>query len=747
MFNLSRRVLSESEIRLLSKGLKFVPTPVSMNRAQLKLDSEEFGRRLKLKYHFRNHVSENFSHIPSYRPPSDWTSEINDVHLEMYLSELEEQLMKISEQGYNYPNLTVEEREALKSLRNDPSIIIKEADKGSAVVIWDREDYIREAMTQLGDKDVYSEIDDIPLSGINKQIEEVLGDMLRNKEITEKVFNHLIINKPQFGRFYLLPKIHKRFNNVPGRPVISNCGTVTENISEFLDFHLKQLIPFQSQILEDSRALLERLKEIGNIPENAILVSFDVVGLYPHIPHDEGVEAMRYYLSDRMVQNVSTESLCHLAKIVLENNFFEFGKKKFKQKLGTAIGTKFAPPYANLFMVRLEEDFLEKAPYKPYLWLRYLDDIFAIWTGTLNELEAFFEYLNQYHPTIKFTMDHSLKSTPEHSFDQINFLDVLVSKRGTKLETDLFSKETDTHQFLHFKSCHPFKCKKPIPYSQAIRIKRICSEEHILEGRLYDLKTWFLKQGYSEKLVDQGIQRVNGIDRNSLLQKKDKTDMGNNNGKVTLVLTYHPALARRIYHILKEAHKFIERSDILKAILPIPPRVAFRNAKSLKDMLVRSKLKPVSPNLEKGNFRCSFDKRCQICPLMTGENSFKCTYNGKEFKINFSFNCTSENVIYLFTCMICGKQYVGSTTTKFRLRFNQYKSNMTKYLKGQRGAKVKQEKLFEHFCTENHDRTLKSMKVQIIDHCDPQDQEKREFFWEHTLDTHYPKGLNIKRIY
>ena len=97
--------------------------------------------------------------------------------------------------------------------------------------------------------------------------------------------------------------------------------------------------------------------------------------------------------------------------------------------------------------------------------------------------------------------------------------------------------------------------------------------------------------------------------------------------------------------------------------------------------------------------------------------------------------------------MICDKQYVGSTTTKFRLRFNQYKSNMTKYLKGQRGAKVKQEKLFEQFCTENHDRTLKSMKVQIIDHCDPQDQEKREFFWEHTLDTHYPKGLNIKRIY
>ena len=72
---------------------------------------------------------------------------------------------------------------------------------------------------------------------------------------------------------------------------------------------------------------------------------------------------------------------------------------------------------------------------------------------------------------------------------------------------------------------------------------------------------------------------------------------------------------------------------------------------------------------------------------------------------------------------------------------------MTEYLEGQRGAKIKQKKLFEHFCTQNHDRTLKSIKVQIIDRCDPQDQQKREFFWEQTLDTHYPKGLDIKRIY
>ena len=50
-----------------------------------------------------------------------------------------------------------------------------------------------------------------------------------------------MVNKPKLGRLYLLPKIHKRLNSEPGRPVISNCGYYTENISSFLDFHLQPL--------------------------------------------------------------------------------------------------------------------------------------------------------------------------------------------------------------------------------------------------------------------------------------------------------------------------------------------------------------------------------------------------------------------------------------------------------------------------------------------------------------------------
>ena len=86
--------------------------------------------------------------------------------------------------------------------------------------------------------------------------------------------------------------------NVPGRPVISN-NTATENISAYLEYHLKSLIPTIPPILENTRDFLCRINEINNIPENAMLVSFDAIGLYSNIPHEEGIKTLHEYLDTR----------------------------------------------------------------------------------------------------------------------------------------------------------------------------------------------------------------------------------------------------------------------------------------------------------------------------------------------------------------------------------------------------------------------------------------------------------------
>ena len=171
----------------------------------------------------------------------------------------------------------------------------------------------------------------------------------------------------------LLPKIPK--TNCPGWPVISGCNTPTEKISAFVDHQLKPLVPQISSYVKDTNDFLNKLKGMDRFPEGAILVTIDVVGLYPHIPHNEGLEAIRKSLNTRTNQAIPTDNIVNRNN---RNNNFEFDGKHFIQRRGTAIGTRMAPVYANIFMYDLESQLLDLAPVKLHLWLRYIDDIFMI---------------------------------------------------------------------------------------------------------------------------------------------------------------------------------------------------------------------------------------------------------------------------------------------------------------------------------------------------------------------------------
>ena len=105
-----------------------------------------------------------------------------------------------------------------------------------------------------------------------------------------------MVKGTKFARFYLLPKIHKRLYDVPGRPVISNCGYYTENISSFLDFHLQ---PLAREVKSNTNDFLKKLHSLPNFPDDIILCTVDVVGLYPNIPHEEGLSALRKQLDLR----------------------------------------------------------------------------------------------------------------------------------------------------------------------------------------------------------------------------------------------------------------------------------------------------------------------------------------------------------------------------------------------------------------------------------------------------------------
>ena len=115
---------------------------------------------------------------------------------------------------------------------------------------------------------------------------------------------------------------------------------------------------------------------------------------------------------------MTTNTLVELADIVLKNNYSQFLDKTFKQKQGTAIGTKFAPPYSILFIADLKQRLLSYVDVKLHIWWRYIDEMYLIWEHGEEYLKLFLEKINKIYPTIKFTVDWSYSS--------VNFLVVKV---------------------------------------------------------------------------------------------------------------------------------------------------------------------------------------------------------------------------------------------------------------------------------------------------------------------------------
>ena len=457
---------------------------------------------------------------------------------------------------------------------------------------------------------------------------------------------------------------------------------------------------------------MENLKSV-TFPPNAIIGTLDVTSLYTNIPHEEGLESNKRYLNLRSDLVIPTDFLITLMDFVLKNNNFTFNDEHFLQTQGTAMGTKMAPSYACLFMGDLEERFLDQATFKPHIWIRFIDDIFFIWTHGQDKWDSFFENLNSFHQSIKFVSQTSSKSVP--------FLDMEVKLIDGKIETDLYSKPTDCHNYLQWNSCHPRSTKKGIPYSQALRLRRICSNPIDFTKRLHMLEGYFRKGGYPPKYIKPAFLGVKAIPRLDTLQYKDHTE----NCRVTFPITYHPNL-RNLSKTILEKHTHILSQD---PIFKDPPMVAYRRCKNLKGYLTRASLTTRSVSNHGGfsncsNSKCGLPKCVNLHRYNVPGNTFMSTATGQTFPISQCLNCESHNIIYLVTCTKpdCLHQYVGESGRKHRDRAPEHLSDINI---------EKDTPVSRHFRGEGHN--LSHFSVQVIEKCQREDtayRKTRENYWE-----------------
>ena len=555
--NLSQHILTPAEIKVLSRGLKFCPNPGQPDLSTYQADLDAFHLRLKRFLFFlkpkRNAQADQLDNtIPvgpsqstlnydiqrpdepfkhrKFKNPSAWVPPPN-APLEFFISKNNLDLAKCKPKKLGNSNITRDEQKALRELANNHNIVIKPADKGGAVVIQDREKYVAEGLRQLSDRKFYEEKDIDLTKTHHEEVTSILDEMYKTRQIDRSCYLFLTDSNIRTAQFYTLPKIHKRKLDPPSRPIVSGNGCPTERISQFIDHFLQPSVKNFRSYIKDTTDFLLMLESLGQLPPNCILVTLDVASLYTNIPNKEGCIAALAGLNGTRggATNPSNTHLIKLLEKVPRCNNFNFHGRHFLQVGGTAMGTKVAPAYANTFMGWFEENHVYTYHQQPLL-----DDIFVIWQHDHSELDNFISYLNSRMPSIKFEAERSLK--------QVSFLDVLVKLEGRKIETTLYTKPTDSHNYINYASCHQNSCRNGIPYGQFLRLKRICSTEEEFVRNSKQLAFYFHKADYPLDLIQKSFDRAYAQDRQMLITPIPDTTIDEEvkEDGLFLITTHHP---------------------------------------------------------------------------------------------------------------------------------------------------------------------------------------------------------------
>ena len=634
---------------MLEKGLKFIPTNERWDQDKWNEDIEQFIRKLKTRWYFRNRPSSRSKislaedigrpKIKKWSPPN---SSLDDEE-KATLQSIQKQLRN-SKPRRARSNMTAQERKSLRELKKDNNIIIKPADKGSGTVIWQKDKYIKEAERQLAQK-CYQKLEVNPLIETSELLERALNNLKAMNSISNQDHKAMLQTDARLASFYMLPKIHKNLTNPPGRPIMSGNGHPTEWISAWLDKKLQPIVQSLPTYLKDTTHLLQLLKTIKITP-NTRIISLDVTSLYTNIPQEAGIKSLGT-VGRQIHPSENYTTIEFLARKVLENNVFEFNGTYYRQTEGTAMGTRMAPAYANIFMYTIENTILSASP-EIIFWKRFIDDVICVFEETSpNTQQLLIDKANSITPEIQFT-------TEGNTLEGTNFLDTNIKIINGYIRVAPFIKPTDKRLYVRHDSNHPPHQKNNIAYSQALRLRRICSEEEDYDIHINLLKEALIKRGYEENKIQPKIDLCKKMNRDTLLAIVETSQpLEEQTDTIFFSTTYHPGLP----DIKQIVTKHIEKVDPTLRII-----VSQRRNKNLRDTLVRASIQEpagrepptevrIKENQENDNSKSTI---CVLChPFnsrdyadMGDENKFK----GRPRKIR---SCKQMHNKYLIFCDIC----------------------------------------------------------------------------------------------
>jgi len=532
LFNLGDVILSEGESIVLGLGLKYLPKTQCLTQSikdSLINSVDSFIKRIQTNIFFKDQKY-NLSDIPKLLKPNntEFQTPIND-YLQAYKLNINKKII-----NYNWSNKLTQLdyliKNNLTALANKKTIIIKPADKNLGTCIITLDIYKSMCYKILHDVKTYVKIENFDkscktsfqaLEGIMKKYNKhnyCKRDFRGNQIVYETQLHKSLFQLSnstdlKIPYFYALPKMHKVTVDKPfpaGRPIVSSINSCTYFTSKYLHNYLKKLTMKLCSICRSSLEVLAITSKL-KLPFESYILCADVTSLYPSIPIDFGLKAVKYVLHCYNMPEI--EFHLELLNWVLTNNYFTFNDEYFHQIYGTAMGTPVAVEYANTVMFYIEHTIIDK--YEPILYLRYIDDIFAI-LPTVDICKKFIGEINNQCSNIQLESVTIGKTGI--------FLDLNLEIKNENIISKVYQKPSNKYLYLPPTTNHPSSVMLNVIKQELRRYCLYTTNQSDEFGIKKDFYERLRLRGHMKTYLDPLFQPT--LERNSLLIELQRSVKG-----------------------------------------------------------------------------------------------------------------------------------------------------------------------------------------------------------------------------
>ncbi|XP_062714231.1 uncharacterized protein LOC134291004 [Aedes albopictus] len=305
-------------------------------------------------------------------------------------------------------------RTTRRFLADNPDICIVRSDKGNKTVIMELDDYDRKMKQLVDDENTYEKLNRDPTGSIESKNNQFVKRLMDLKLIDAQQAYRLKSNTAICPRIYGLPKAHKP--ELPLRPVVPNITSPTYQLSKYVSNIIQAATNCEYNI-RDSFTFAAEIKHL-KVPEDHVIVSFDVISLFTNVPKELILRAIREDW-DRIKEHtqINMYLFLEIVNFCLDNSYFMFRSQIYSQKFGTAMGSPLSPILADIVLNKLITTVVQSLDFVILFLKKYVDDFFIVLPR--DKVQATLEAFNNYNERLQFTVE-------EENNGRLPFLDILV---------------------------------------------------------------------------------------------------------------------------------------------------------------------------------------------------------------------------------------------------------------------------------------------------------------------------------